>query len=82
MDVKLTVIEQDVKAGLLAKPVAHFSAVAAVTVDGRNLHGTGLHLDQAVAETLALADLKKEYRLAFPPIKMVVVKTLSVDFDA
>lgn len=86
MDVKLTVVEEDIKAGLLSKPVTHFSAVATVVVNPDKgpvvtLHGTGLHVDQSVCEALAIASLKSEYALAFPPVKTVVVKTLDVDFS-
>lgn len=81
MDVKMTVTEQDIKTGLL-KTEPMFVALATVEVSGKRVAASGYHVDQQVAEALAIAELKNEYRLAFPPVKLVVTKTLSVDFNA
>lgn len=79
MDVTLTVTEVEGKDGFFGSSDDLFNAAAALEVDGVHLLGYGVHMDQAAAEALALADLKIEYRNAFPPVKTLVVKTLSVD---
>lgn len=81
MDVQVTVTEQDIKTGL-RKIEPMFVALATVNVGDKRVVATGYHVDQSVAEALAIAELKTQYRIAFPPVKLVVTKTLSVDFDA
>lgn len=82
MEVSLVVTELAGRDGILFSKDDSYRATAAIVVDGLELHGVGVHVDQLAAEALAIADLKTEYRLAFPPVKTVVVKTVSVDFDA
>ena len=82
MDV--SVVVQEVEGGTKLLGGTHddyFAANATVTVENRKLIGYGEHTDQVAAEALALADLKAAYRVAFPPKRIVVSKTVAVDFS-
>lgn len=82
MEVSLVVTELAGKDGLLFSKDDSYRALASVVVDGLLLEGLGEHTDQSVAESLSVAALKRNYHAAFPPVKTIVTKTLSVDFDA
>lgn len=79
MDVAVVVEEVEGKNKLMGKNEDYFVAQATVTAGGLTIKGAGLHEDQNVAEALAIADLRVRYTEAFPPKKIVISKTVSVD---
>ncbi len=82
MDVSVVVEEVAQVKKISGKVEQYFVAAAEVSAGGMKLRGSGAHVDQDAAEALAVADLKFEYRRAFPPKKIVITKTVSVNFDA
>lgn len=79
MDVAVVVEEVEGKAKLMGKNADYFVAQATVTADGLTLKGVGEHDDQNAAEALAIADLRVRYTEAFPPKRIVISKTVSIE---
>lgn len=81
MDVSVVVEEVENVKKLSGKVEQYFVANATVSTNGYSLRGQGAHVDQEAAESLAVADLKAEFRRVFPPKKIVITKTVAVNFD-
>jgi hypothetical protein len=79
MDVAVVVEEVQGKAKIMGVNPDYFVANATVSANGLTIRGVGEHDDQDAAEALAIADLKVRYLEAFPPKKIVITKTVSIN---